>query len=135
MAAVSVLLFLTIASHRWFSFRTNQEMVTTQSVGKNETEQEIKIPTVDTDGWESYRSQWYGFSLKYPDGWEKPVVQKVTKNSKWDYQYRFRRKETDDSNRYLGFNVVVYDVKKIKELTKTEEYPSFRNKMNENENI
>jgi len=94
---------------------------------------ELEIPVFDTTDWENYQNNWYGFKLKYPENWEQLESQKPLEDSRWEYKYRFRKKETDEDNPYIGFDVVIYNINKVKELTSTEEHPSFKFEMNENE--
>lgn len=99
---------------------------------KEETEMP-EDPVVDTTGWQSYTNKWYGFEIKYPSGWPKPLLESATGEVKWEYRYQFRKKETGENTSYLGFDVVIYKVDKVKELFNTDEFPSFKYKMNENE--
>jgi hypothetical protein len=46
---------------------------------------------------------------------------------KWEYRYQFRKEEVDGSNPYIGFDVVVYGVKKVKEISNTDEFPTVKN--------
>ena len=93
----------------------------------------LETPVLDTSGWKTYRNDWYGFELKYPEIWDKPLSRNAAKGSKWEYRYEFRRKEAGEKNVPSGFDVVIYSVGKIKELSSTDEFPSFKYEMNENE--
>lgn len=90
-------------------------------------EVEAEYPTIDTADWQNYQTQWYGFELKYPNGWSKPILKSGTAQNNWEYLYQFRKPETEESNLYVGFDVVVYNVKKISELNKTDEFPGIKN--------
>lgn len=94
---------------------------------------EAEDPTIDTSGWKTYQNPWYGFKLKYPENLEKAVSLKPLADSKWEYKYQFRKNETDANDPYIGFDVVIYNVNNVKELTSTEEHPLFKSPMNENE--
>lgn len=94
---------------------------------------ELKIPDFDTTDWKVYQNNWYGFELKYPESLQQSVSQKPLPGSKWEYKYQFRKKETDENNPYIGFDIAIYNIKNVKELTGTEEHPLFKFEMNENE--
>lgn len=81
--------------------------------------------TVDTSGWKKYQNDFYGFSVKYPQEWDAPKIQKAIKNSKWEVRYQFRRNQGED-NVFSGFDVVIYSVAKTKELPNTDEFPSIK---------
>lgn len=81
---------------------------------------------VDTSGWASYRSQWYGFEIKYPRTWKSPVGQPRQNGSSWEYRYRFRDTGTEPRELYAGFDMVVYDIARVKELSGTDEFPKIQ---------
>jgi hypothetical protein len=91
------------------------------------TEKEIEIPAVDISGWQQYVSQWYGFELKYPQQWSRPVMKKKLAADKWEYRFQFRKKEIVSEDLFSGFDVIVYNVISTKELADTEEFPAFKN--------
>jgi len=95
----------------------------TEEAAQNEAEDS----TIDTTEWEKFQSQWYGFELKYPEGWEKPVLKTAIRGSKWEYRFQFRKKELVEDNLYIGLDVVVYNVRKVKELSNTDEFPAVKN--------
>lgn len=97
-----------------------------QSGEMEENESEPEIPQEDTANWQSYKSDWYGFELKYPENWKEPALVKKTGGAKWDYRFEFRKKETYEGDPYSGFDVIVYDVKNTKELFDTDEFPAFK---------
>lgn len=97
-----------------------------QSGEAKEDESELEIPQEDTTNWQSYKSDWYGFELKYPENWEKPALVKKTEDAKWDYHFEFRKKEIYEDDPYSGFDVIVYDVKNTKELFDTNEFPTLK---------
>ncbi|NTW15703.1 MAG: hypothetical protein HGA38_05070 [Candidatus Moranbacteria bacterium] len=84
------------------------------------------VAPVDTGSWKPYRNDYYGFELRYPAGWQTPSGQIAPRGSKWEYRFRFR-KPVPAGGTYVGFDVVVYDVAKAKELSGTDEYPALRN--------
>lgn len=79
---------------------------------KNYPKNIAEDPILDTEDWENYRSQWYGFELKYPKDWEKPKQKNSTKEDNWEYRYQFRKKEINEDDLFSGLDVIVYDVKK-----------------------
>jgi len=121
-------LVLLIMNHNKLSYKPSQE-ISSQLVAENMEEQENKAenPTMDTTDWKTYQTKWYGFELKYPDNWNKPALKSATKGAKWEYRYQFRKSEVDENNLYIGFDVAVYNVNKIKELYNTDEFPTVKN--------
>lgn len=109
-----------------------QEKIEVQAV-QNLSEQIIfeEVETIqeeiDTAKWKEYRSNWYGFSVSYPETWKDPASQAAPKNSKWEYKFEFRMAKIEESNPYLGFDVVVYDLAKAPELSSTNEFPVSKN--------
>jgi hypothetical protein len=90
-------------------------------------ENRAEDPPLNTADWQTYKIQWYGFELKYPKDWNNPLLKGAGVGSKWEYRYQFRKREVDKNNRYIGFDVVMYDVNKIKELSNTDEFPAIKN--------
>lgn len=90
-------------------------------------EPEIEMLTTDTSDWKTYRSNWYGFEVQYPDNWNAPVVKKASSADKWEYRYLFRKKEMRENEVYVGFDVAVYNTKKVKSVLNSEEFPSLKN--------
>lgn len=80
--------------------------------------------TLDTSGWKVYQSGWYGFELKYPEGWSKPLLKDSSSADRWEYLYQFRKKEIGESDAYAGFDLVVYNTTETKEFSGTDEFPS-----------
>lgn len=127
------LAILLIINHRQLSYKKNQlseqiqpesEVITEQTVM---VENEAESPVVDTTNWKTYQTQWYGFEINYPEDWAKPVLKSAVKAATWEYRYQFRKAITDKNNPYIGFDVVVYNVNKIKELPNTDEFPKIKN--------
>jgi hypothetical protein len=122
---------LLIMNHRKLSYKQVDEFfhpetgeITEQAVT---IENEAENPTLDTTNWKTYQTQWYGFEIKYPEDWSKPLIKGATRGAKWEYRYQFRKQETDESNPYIGFDVVVYNVGKVKEISSTDEFPTVKN--------
>ncbi|HBO16447.1 MAG: hypothetical protein UR69_C0003G0059 [Candidatus Moranbacteria bacterium GW2011_GWE2_35_2-] len=85
---------------------------------------------IDIGEWKNYQSRWYGFEVKYPDsGWEIPRSFSGIASSKWEYRFQFRKnaENIDEQNPYVGFDVVVYNLTKARELSDTEEFPQLKN--------
>ncbi len=140
LAIAAVFSYLAVINSRQFSnsqaIKNNNAEIQSVSdfVAEQEIEEEeIEIPAIETADWKKYQNQWYGFELKYPDGWENPGFEKAAAGAKWEYKYKFRKKEADSANSYVGFDVTIYNIRSVKELTNTQEYPTFKFKMNENE--
>ena len=85
--------------------------------------QAIQAP-FDTSNWKRYANPYYGFELRYPSDWPAPENVLAPKGSKWEYRFRFRRLAADGL--FVGFDVVIYDVAKARELSGTDEYPKFK---------
>ena len=81
---------------------------------------------LNTDDWVNYETKWYGFKIKYPQGWGKPIVGVSVKDSGAEYKYGFRKTDDVDS-KYIGFDVAVYGIKRTKEFSNTGEFPSLMN--------
>lgn len=85
--------------------------------------------TVDMAEWKSYQSKWYGFEVNYPGaGWEAPKGVAGSSSKKWEYRFQFRENvvQENESDPYAGFDVVVYNLSKTKELADTEEFPELK---------
>jgi len=76
----------------------------------------------DFENWNLYQNQWYGFEIKYPSGWKKPVVSKVIRGSKWDQKYEFRKANKNEDDHYIGYDIVVYNLKKVNKSEDTNEF-------------
>lgn len=92
-----------------------------------EKSREDVIRDMDTSAWSTYTSEWYGFTLKYPQDWVKPTFRKTIGGSKQEYQFQFRNGAPVGSSRYIGFDVLVYNVASIRQITATQEFPALRN--------
>lgn len=85
------------------------------------------LEKIDMSSWVSYQNTWYGIFLKYPNDWKEPIVRKTIAGVDWEQQIQFRFKQTNEENPFEGFDVVVYNVAKVKQLSDTEEYPKLKN--------
>jgi hypothetical protein len=98
---------------------------------ENVQKQEESVPTIqakiDTSFWMPYQNLWYGFSLKYPNTWLDPMAKKPAIGEIWDQKVEFRPKETQERNPFEGFDVEVYSIAKIKQLSGTDEFPQLKN--------
>jgi len=98
-----------------------------ESVQKEEKSVAEIISSIDASAWMPYQNTWYGLALKYPKDWADPVIKKPSVGANWEEQIQFRIKQTDESNPFEGFDAVIYSIAKIKEATKTDEYPQLKN--------
>ena len=91
-----------------------------------------KVERFNTDKWLVYKNALYGFQLKYPSDWDKPINIKGTNTDKWAQKFVFRKKqeklvqvdnsvENGSDSQKEGFNIVVYPRESISELFETEE--------------
>lgn len=108
----------------------------------NNGKKAIAAVSIDTKNWESYANDWYGFELRYPGGWEKPVAKKPLRGNKWEQSYIFQKRIQDVKeengtledkkksaspenieDEFVGFAVNIYSVASVKELRHTNEFP------------
>jgi hypothetical protein len=82
---------------------------------------------IDTTAWTPYQNLWYGFVLKYSDNWSDPVAQEAPAGALWEKKFNFKLKETEDRNPFEGFDVVIYNIAEVKEISHTEEFPKLKN--------
>jgi len=80
---------------------------------------------INIDNWKEYHSAWYGFKIKYPDYWKNPIVQPYSKNSRAIYRISFLSNNQENKN-IIGFDVVIYDINKVKEFYQTDEFPKLK---------
>lgn len=109
-----------------------------------EQKKELDTPKIDTANWKTYSNSWYGFSLKYPPNWKPPVAvnpSPVNRNSnstaranpeKWEKKYFFAPSENESSDSVIGFDLFVYDIKKVGELRNTSQFPLVKPSFSEN---
>ncbi|MEA1925750.1 MAG: PsbP-related protein [Patescibacteria group bacterium] len=88
---------------------------------------ELALSSTDTSDWKTFQNTWYGFKVKYPETWIYPTSQGAIRGSKWEYRYKFRKQQLADNEIFIGFDVVVYNVKKAKEIFDTEEFHLLKN--------
>jgi hypothetical protein len=91
-----------------------------------ETEKDVEDPVMDTTDWQSYKNDWYGFMLKYPANWSDPHTVTGTRDTNWEGRYQFRKKEGVEQSGYAGFDVTVYDLKQLREVFYTDEFPDIK---------
>lgn len=54
---------------------------------ENQLQKKQKIlGSIDSRDWEIYENKWYGFQIKYPGGWEKPIAENPSAKAKWEYK-------------------------------------------------
>ncbi|MFA6048159.1 MAG: hypothetical protein WCV59_03990 [Parcubacteria group bacterium] len=110
--------------------RTNikEPQVTEQDeVQKEENDVAIIQSHFDTSSWTPYQNLWYGFSLKYPREWTDPVIKKPTIGDMWEQKIEFRMNETKVEDPFEGFDVEVYSISRVKEVSNTDEFPKLKN--------
>ncbi len=83
---------------------------------------------VDASSWKKYQSNWYGFKISYPAGWAFPQNQNGSRASRWEYRYQFRKSDLSGNNPFSGFDLAVYNLSKIGELSNTEEFPLWKSR-------
>lgn len=100
-----------------------------KTLSEEQIYQEVKSiqETVDTSKWKIHQSQWHGFKIKYPEEWLNPINQTALRGSRWEYRYQFRKNTTAENNSHIGFDAVIYNLKKIKGLAETDEFPFIKN--------
>jgi hypothetical protein len=116
------------------SFPAQQNMVSPSKVpDEDEKISEIQS-SADYSQLLPYKNERYGFEIKYPSGWQNPIAQKKIRASKWEEKFEFRKSDTNENYFYEGFDVVVYDLGKIKELGNTDEFPLKTEQKNSKDN-
>jgi len=136
LVAIVVIFFLIFSSDKKTGQETNlqknvipieenQENITTDQDNEQKAES-AEANKIDTTNWETYTNKYYGFQLKYPSEWNKVITERFVRGTKWTKRYQFRKKEMNENNPYLGFDVVIYDVQKVKELSGTDEFPKLK---------
>jgi hypothetical protein len=114
-----------------------QEILGQVALEKFEEENVSEISAIqekfDVTSWKNYKSSWYGFAIKYPENWKTPVVAPRKQGSVSDYRVSFLANIQEDKN-FVGFEVAVYDLDKVKELFATDEFPKKKENLLENTN-
>lgn len=142
IAAVVIVVASIIGISKYNFFKEEQLFRKADALVKNHVEDEFQKESrdkinsiqsqVDTSEWRDYESKWYGFKIKYPQDWKKPIAGISVGNSGAEYRYGFR-KANDSEGKYIGFDVVVYNISKTKEFTNTGEFPALKNGLVEEE--
>ena len=90
--------------------------------------EEVKLiqNTIDTSNWKTYKSNWYGFEVKYPEDWIVPVNKAALRDSNWEYRYQFRKNNQDQDSIFSGFDMVVYNLSKANGVALTDEFPKIK---------
>jgi hypothetical protein len=74
---------------------------------------ETVLEPIDTTDWDTYQNKYYGFEIQHPDSWKGMSYKTASsKTALYDTVYKFRKSEEDTSSPYVGFDVVVYSVRK-----------------------
>lgn len=89
--------------------------------------EDIKViqDEISTENWKEYKSNWYGFKIRYPENWKNPVVLPANKLSTEVFRISFLNSR--DDLKYRGFEVSIYDTLKVKDLFRTKEFPKIKN--------
>ena len=83
---------------------------------------------INTQNWKIYKNDWYGFELKYPEDLLKPpIIQKPSGEDKWEQKIVFNYSDSKEDNYFSGFEVLIYDTAKVKEISDTGEFPKLEN--------
>ena len=98
-----------------------------ETIQKQEAEVAVIQSRIDFSNWTPYQNTWFGFSLRYPDSWSDPIAKKTTAGAAWEQKIEFRPKTTVEGNPFLGFDVVLYNLSRAKEISDTEEFPALKN--------
>lgn len=106
------------------------QMTEQEAVQKEENDVPLIQSKVDTSSWTPYQNLWYGFSLKYPRDWSDPVAKKPLASDMWEQKIEFRLRETKAEDPFEGFDVEIYNISKVKEVSNTDEFPKLKNAEN-----
>lgn len=133
-----IIIFGTILSTGWYRYKKPQgasiaqtnapESPLSEEEAVQKEEQEVLDiqSRIDTSAWTPYQNTWYGFTLKYPNDWLDPVVKRTVAGAMWEQKVQFRPRQTIEDNPFEGFDVVMYNVAKVKELSATDEFPKLQ---------
>lgn len=155
IAVFLVLLAILIIFYRQRLLLEQKQLKNMAPVSTVVDEFKIEKIKVDMGNWKKYSNLWYGFELQYPENWKKPTVQNSSVGADWEFRYLFRKKEpienscfeekksiaiadwqwkylfykkdAEENNPYAGFDVIIYDVEKVKELDNTDEFAAVKN--------
>ncbi|MFZ5981995.1 MAG: hypothetical protein ACOYS2_00245 [Patescibacteria group bacterium] len=128
---VFLILFVAILSLSavLYSFFRPEEESPSEKLRRKIESLAIDIPK--TENWKEYINKGYGFRLKYPNDFREPVLERGGNNVNWESKYSFLKNETTVEDKFIGFQVIIYDVRKVKEITATSEFPTKRNNLSE----
>lgn len=119
------------SSHRRVK-EVKQEVSAPEEVASEKLEtdivDELKNAEHDTDmgDWKEYKNDWFGFDVRYPKDWKYPSILNPAAVSKWEQKVQFRKTKIDPDGSYVGFDVVVYDTNKTRNLMDTQEFPALK---------
>jgi len=82
--------------------------------------------TIDTTNWSEYQNRWYGFALKYPTGWQAPLVQKKSAGDRWIARYQFIYPNSPTESPFDGFNLTIYENSTNLTLFQTAEFSALK---------
>ncbi len=76
---------------------------------------------IDTTSWDIYQNKWYGFEIHHPDAWKNNTQYKTAteKSAVYETIYKFRRDGDGAGNVFDGYDVKIYQVRKVKDITGT----------------
>jgi hypothetical protein len=101
---------------------TNKQMLIQNKEDEKKFIGEIVPETVDTTSWDTYRNQWYGFEVGHPDSWTNMQYKSaMEKSARYETIYKFRKNTEGEDDIFFGYDVVVYSIKKIHDIDKTNE--------------
>lgn len=81
---------------------------------------DLPVAKDDTLSWKTYQDKETGFSVKYPDYWPDPKVEKANGKVKYLGKIAFNNGFEPNAKRYQGFEVYVYDTKKCSGLAESD---------------
>ncbi|MBD3238112.1 MAG: hypothetical protein GF332_00535 [Candidatus Moranbacteria bacterium] len=94
---------------------------TDRTVKANHKTEKAQARFQNTANWNKYVNKWYGFSLNYPEKYQKPVIVKKN-NAKLQHLARYRFKpDSADQDSSQGFDVIVYSQKSIGKIENSDE--------------
>lgn len=125
VVAVSFLILILLIINN-SKFLIKKDLPPQPAIINNNIEQEAEDPIVDATNWKSYKTDWYGFELKYPENWSNPILENTSDYFSWEYRYQFRKPEIEENNPFIGFDVVVYNLAKVGEFYNTDEFPDLK---------
>ncbi len=86
--------------------------------------------SIAIDTWQEFKSQWYGFTIKYPQDWTVRTVRATAEKNKAVYRVGFYKPMAPNADvtvqQQIGYEVAVYDVGQVKELFDIDEFPQIK---------